>query len=138
MLTSSEAASAHAACLLGIVTHAANNHVKITLREDGSTAECRVRDSSDKPKRARSAPLPQPKVDARSASASSELRAPVAAWRPARPQTVARLQRIADNREALARRVEELGSSLTARASQVSGKERLELPAQRIRAKDSS
>ena len=118
--------------------HAANNHEKVTLNEDGSTAKCKVRDSSDKPKtkRAGSAPLPHPKVCARPAAASSGLGAPVAAWRPAKPQTAARLQRLADSKEALARRVEEVGSSLKPNASQVSGKERLQLLAQRIRAKD--
>ena len=136
LLASSEAASAHAACLLGLVTHAANNHREVTQNEDGSTTTRKLRDSSDKPKskRALSAPLPQPKAKARPASASVQ-NAPVAAWRPPTPQAAARRQQLAESKEALARRVEEVGSSLAPRTSGVSGKQRLALLAQRVRDK---
>ena len=58
LLASAEAASAHAACLLGIVTFAANNCIEETCNADGTIARKVLRDSADRPraKRARSAP----------------------------------------------------------------------------------
>ncbi len=137
LLASGEAASAHAACLLGIVMHAANNHQEIARNDDGSTTTKLVRDSSDKPKskRALSAPLPQPKFKARLPASSSVEGAPVAAWKPPTPQAAARKRQLTESKEALARRVEEVGSSLAPRTSGLSGKQRLVLFAQRVRAK---
>jgi hypothetical protein len=136
LLASSEAASAHAACLLGLVTHAANNHREVTQRGDGSMVSRKLRDSSDKPKskRALSTPVPLPKATARPASASAQP-APVAAWRPPTAQAAARRQQLTESKQALARRVEEVGSSLAPRTSGVSGKQRLALLAQRVRDK---
>jgi hypothetical protein len=136
LLASSEAAAAHAACLLGIVTHAASNHQVVTLSDDGSTATRVLRDSTDKPKakRALSTPLPQPKLKALPAPSSVQ-GAPVAAWRPPTAQAAARKQLLTESREALARRVEEVGSSLLPRTSGLSAKQRLELLAQRVRDK---
>ena len=137
LLASGEAASAHAACLLGIVMHAANNHRVVTLNDDGSTTTKVVRDSSDKPKskRALSAPLPQPKLKARMSASSSVQGAPVAAWKPPTPQAAARKRQLTESEEALERRVEEVGSSLAPRTSGMSGMQRLALLAQRVRAK---
>ena len=137
LLASSEAAAAHASCLLGIVTHAANNHRVDMPNDDGSTTTRMVRDSSGKPKskRALSTPLPQPKLEARLPASSSVQGAPVAPWKPPTAKAAARKRQLTESKEALARRVEEVGSSLAPRTSGVSGRQRLALLAQRVRVK---
>ena len=60
---------------------------------------------------------------------------PAAAWTPLKPRAAARKQQLAEGKEALVRRVEEVGSSLLPRTSGLSGKQRLALLAERVRAK---
>ena len=50
VLKGGEAAAAHAAIVLGIVTHAANNHRTADRQPDGSVKHTVLRDSVDKPK----------------------------------------------------------------------------------------
>ena len=50
VLKGGEAAAAHAAIVLGIVTHAANNHRTAERQPDGSVKHTVLRDSVDKPK----------------------------------------------------------------------------------------
>ena len=51
LLDGCDAACAHAAALLGIVTHAANNHKTVTYDEEGKVRTTIQRDSTDKPKK---------------------------------------------------------------------------------------
>ena len=48
LLESAEAATAHAACCLGIDTHAANNHQIVTIGDAGAEVTKVVRDAVDK------------------------------------------------------------------------------------------
>ncbi len=135
LLASAEAAAAHAACLLGAVTWAANNYVEETPNEDGTTTRKVLRDSQDKPrnKRAVSAPLAD-----RSASAVPTLAqapASVVAWTPPSARLAARRQRSVDSSNALLRRVEEIGSALAQRTAGATGSQRLSELRQRVLAK---
>ncbi len=50
LVESAEAAAAHAACLLGVVTHAANNHSSCVPGDGGSSATKMLRDCTDMPR----------------------------------------------------------------------------------------
>ena len=47
-LQKADAAGAHAACLMGVVTHAANNHTSSAAGEDGRIVHTVFRDSNDR------------------------------------------------------------------------------------------
>ena len=140
LLHSADTAAAHAACLLGVVTHSANNYKTTQLAEGGSTVSVTLRDSSDRPKggiggtasgsRA-TAPrqLPAPKRP----DASST----VAPWTPPTPKVLAnRIQR-ASSHHALVRRVKAIGACLAPNAGRPTGADRLSALAARIRPKSS-
>ena len=131
LLKSAEAAAAHAACLLGVVTHAANNYVEVTVQADGEVTKRTLRDSTDRPrkKRAVSAPPAPCEKPAKSKVAATPA-PPVAPWKPPSGNTLVKREEAAT----LARRVDEIGSSLT-RSASLSGKARLDLLAARVRAK---
>jgi len=115
-----DAATAHAAALLGIVTHAANNH-KVTEVGDGGAIITRIaRDSVDKPQHKRAAvpmthsvapsqpPVAAPAVDTSSKPAMTPKEP--SPWREPRATSAATLA----NREQagfLARRVQDIGDS---------------------------
>jgi hypothetical protein len=115
-----DAATAHAAALLGIVTHAANNH-KVTEVGDGGAIITRIaRDSVDKPQHKRAA-VPTPRVSpvpsVGPTAAVPTCGAPARAvkepapWREPKATAAATL----DGRKqvaALARRVQDIGDSL--------------------------
>ena len=132
LFKSAEAATAHAACLLGVVTHAANNHVRTETDEFGQTSTKILRDSVDKPKtkRASSAPPVQTKAVP---SAPKELVVPrtVLPWRPPSAATLSRRELAAT----LERRVEAIGASLRA-TSGAPATERMAQLAERIRARE--
>ena len=97
MLRSADAAAAHAACFLGVVTHAANNHKTVQLTEGGNSVTVTLRDSSDRPKGgsgrtgtdSRAKPPRQLPAPSRPAPSSSVL-----PWTPPTPKVMAnRIQR---------------------------------------------
>ena len=118
LLASALAAVKHAAMLLAGVTHAANNHVVVSVDEEGNSTSKKVRDSVDKPKVRRvaitvalpSLPAPPPPAVVRV----------VRPWTPPapacgrRPSAAAAHMRRAEafNDELLHRRVSELGAQL--------------------------
>ena len=139
-----DAATLHAAALLGTVTHCANNH-SITEMGDGGALTTRVvRDSVDKPRFKRvAAPQAQTATPAPSrAAAAPTCRAPArtvmepAPWREPRTTSAATLSR-REIAATLERRVEAIGASLRA-TSGAPAAERMAQMAERIRAKDPS
>ena len=115
LVVSLEAATSHAAALLGIVTHAANNHkIKVT-NEQGQEVVRTVRDSVDKPKGKRPPPAKAAQAPVAAAKQPAVHKEP-APWRPPRTVSAATRERRAQH-EALDRRVEAIGSSLRRRAS---------------------
>jgi hypothetical protein len=112
LLPSADAAVAHAACLLGVVTHVAN-HCAVTVVVDGGGSATRfARDSVDKPK-----------IAANDASDDEPVALPVAAPVAAKPMAPPRvvkpwappsfsLQAKRDSEDVTARRVKEIGDAL--------------------------
>ena len=130
LLTSADAAVSHSACLLGVVTHAANNFRSQVTLEGGQEVTKVLRDSSDKPRTKRatsSPPVLTPKAASLSKPASV---APVAAWKPLSAAAAARREVLQQAK----RRVEEIGSSST-RAAPEAGSVRLARLAARVRAR---
>ena len=111
LVDSLDAAAAHAAALLGIVTHAANNHRTCEVDHTGMVVYQFRRDSVDKPKSKRGPaatskpplppPLPKKVIPPKQATA----------WRPTRPETAGARDR-REQVEATTRRVQVIGSSL--------------------------
>ena len=115
LVESLDVATAHAAALLGLVTHAANNH-KVTEHDEHGNLVMRVkRDSIDKPKSTRSAAVakvPAPAVVPRARSEPPRAYVP---WRPpVKESAAAREQR--EQQDATNRRVQGIGDSLQPRA----------------------
>ena len=134
-LRSADAASAHAACLLGVVTHAANNFQSCVLNEGGASVTTISRDSTDRPRHL---------AGSRSHSAVPVLRGPcssssallsVLPWRAPTPQVTANRLRRAASDSALVRRVEEIGARLSPSLSKPPASERLAALALRVKAK---
>ena len=114
LLESFDAASAYAAALLGVVTHAANNHNVTEVDEAGNLVTRTKRDSMAKPGHKRPQgprPMPAPPAPARAQSAAPKLCAP---WRPPKEETAAARKR-REQQEAVNRRVEAIGCSLRPR-----------------------
>ena len=138
LLPSADAAVAHAACLLGTVTHAANN-CEITATDDAGRVTTTVaRDSSDKPKAKRAGSAPAPVCRAPGPMpATTELKAAallrVKPWAPPSAKLVARREVDA----ILERRVQEIGAALVPSTAQSAGS-RLALVAARVRARSSA
>ncbi len=134
LVLSADAATGHAAGLLGIVTHAANNFE--VCETDGSGKEVRktVRDSSDRPraKRALSAPAPCKQLGRGTVPKAAVERA-VRPWRPPSALALDAVQ----NASSLQRRVAEIGAGLSASAG-ATGKQRLEAVAERLRLRSAS
>ncbi len=110
LLPSAEAAAAHATCLLGIVTHRANNHEVTTTDKDGRTLAKTLRDSTDRPKakRATSEPPAVVKDAAPPPRQAPAVPRPTAPWKPPSAAVLAKRE----GEATLARRVSEIGSSL--------------------------
>ena len=125
LLASAEAASAHAACLLGMVTFAANNCVEVVINEDGTTSSKVVRDSQDKPKFERTSSAPPTVARSTAAPPSALQAAGVRAWRPPSARTAAMRQHSDEARELLTRRVQDIGAALRERTTEASGSQRL-------------
>ena len=141
LLESAEAAAAHAACLLGVVTHAANNHKAFTLDEGGNTT-CKVmRDSTDRPRQPRATSLPANGTRVKgsgvlpAASASDNAPSIVLPWQPPTPKVQANRLLRAASQGALARRVEEIGARLVPRSIGPSASQRLAALSLRVSAK---
>ena len=139
LLASAEAAAGHAAALLGVVTHAANNHVRFELNDDGSTSRKVMRDSVDRPRHSRASArdtgLPQPAATTRATTAST---CPsVAPWKPPSAAALARRQVAIAAEEALTASVLRIGNSMTQRSHQLTGRQRLEAVAARVAARAS-
>ena len=141
-LRSADAAAAHAACLLGIVTHAANNHQALVDGDGGGHVMTISRDSTDRPRtfpsssslRAESCP-PAVAAGAPVATPARSLAKSVAPWRAPTPQVHAnRLAKSASER-ALVRRVEEIGALLRPASSKQSASSRMLSIAARVREK---
>jgi hypothetical protein len=114
LVGSLDAAAAHAAALLGIVTHAANNHKVLEVDEHGNQVTRTKRDSTAKPRQTRAprtlAEL-TPEVAPRAHSMPPKASVP---WQPARkPSAVARMRHEQD--DATRRRVRDIGDSLRPR-----------------------
>jgi len=135
MLTSAEAAAAHAACCLGIVTHAANNHKVEALGEGGKVITKLLRDSVDKPKMARAISAPPPVTLQAATPASVEGSTKVLAWVAPTPKVQANRQQRAASCDALRRRVQAIGEALVVREGKTPASERLASLAERVRAR---
>jgi hypothetical protein len=144
-LRSADAAAAHAACLLGVVTHEANNHRVTAVADGGGSTTTVTRDSSDRPRfdasgsdtRASSLPPQHTPVASRTLDGPAASAA-VLPWRPPTPKVQAnRLHRAASD-SALIRRVEEIGANLAPPLCRPSAAERLGALAARIRDKQAS
>ena len=138
LLCSADAAAAHAACLLGVVTHAANNHATTQVVEGGGTINVTLRDSSSRPATTRiagdadttttsrgppAAPNPPPKPR------------PVAPWVPPTPKVMANRICRATSHDALVRRIEDIGARLIPNRDRLTAAERLSALAARVRAR---
>ena len=130
LLPSADSAAAHAACLLGVVTHRANNFEEKTTDGNGKEVTKTLRDSSDKPKvkRATSEPPAAPREAAVTKVTNAPAPKKVAPWRPPSAASLAKKQEA----ERLARRVGEIGDSLRA-SDRDSGKARLAMVSERLR-----
>ncbi len=135
LLPSADAAVAHAACLLGAVTHAANNHEVTAIDGDGETTTTVCRDSTDKPKakRTNSAPAadrsvngsqPTPREPAAAASKN------VKPWTPPSAFVLAKREAAAN----LDRRVADIGAALVPSTALPAGTRLAQLAA-RVKAK---
>ena len=131
LFKSADTATAHAACLLGVVTHAANNHVHTVTDDCGTTSTKVLRDSVDKPRAKRACSAPPVQAMA-AACATRQQVAPrtVLPWRPPSAATLYRREQAAT----LERRVEAIGASLRT-TSAAPAAERMAQLAERIRAK---
>jgi hypothetical protein len=133
-LASAEVAAGHAAALLGVVTHAANNHTDVELLDDGTTRSRVLRDSVDKPKVDPAPPsgASAPAAAAPATAAQPCARSEVAPWRAPTAAGLARRRRADVEATALAACVERIGSGLTARPRALSGTERIVAIAARL------
>ena len=134
LLASAEAAAAHAACCLGIVTHAANNHKVDAIGEGGKVITKVVRDSVDKPKVARATSAPPP-VAQPIMTRTDEGNTKALAWVAPSPKVQANRQQRAASCDALRRRVQEIGVTLVTRDGKTPTSVRLAGLAERVRAK---
>ena len=135
MLTSAEAAAAHAACCLGIVTHAANNHKVEALGEGGKVITKLLRDSVDKPKMARAISAPPPVAQPTKTRTSDEGNTKALAWVAPTPKVQANRQQRAASCDALRRRVQEIGGTLVTREGKSPACVPLASLAERVRAR---
>ena len=144
-LRSADAAAAHAACLLGIVTHAANNFRSPSNIDGGGNTTTVSRDSVDRPRgvsscaqtRAGSCPPPTATTLPLPSTTSVASRS-VAPWRAPTPQIHANRLRKAASDCALVRRVEEIGAQLKPSTTKAPAASRLHALAERIRAKQNA
>ena len=140
LLRSADAAAAHAACLLGVVTHSANNCMTTQLAEGGTTVSVTLRDSSDRPKSGIGGTAPGSR-----ALLSRQLPVPkrpdttstVMPWTPPTPKVMANRIHRASSHDALVRRVKAIGDCLAPNAGRPTGADRLNALAARVRAKSS-
>ena len=125
LVPSAEAAAAHAACLLGIVTHSANNFEHTVIGDGGKETVTILRDSVDRPKPTKTQPADQatmlhpaaePAGTSEQATSATEqpcvkpLRV-VRTVQPWKQPSAASLARRADSAR-LSQRVQDIGSSL--------------------------
>ena len=134
-LASAEAASAHASCLLGVVTYAANHYQEVTTSVDGTTEKKVLRDSAEKPRTKRALSVPTPVSAVRTTPATSDHPVTDKPWRPPPASVVAKRRRVEEETLALSDRVEQIGSSMKARSSSLTGSQRLAALAERVGAR---
>jgi hypothetical protein len=135
LLASAEAAAAHAACCLGIVTHAANNHKVDAIGEGGKVITKVVRDSVDEPKLARATSAPPPVAQPIRTRTSDEGNTTALAWVAPTPKVQANRQQRAGSCDALRMRVQDIGGTLATREGKTPASVRLAGLAERVRAK---
>ena len=117
LVDSLDAAAAHAAALLGIVTHSANNHRTCEVDHTGKVVYQIRRDSVDKPKSKRepiatSRPPPPPPMPKKILPPKQ-----AAPWKPPRPEAAGARNR-REQMEATARCVQDIGSTMRPSASE--------------------
>ena len=113
-----EAAFAHAACCLGVVTHAANTHQVVALGEGGAEITSIQRDSIDKPRLLKSTSAPDLATPKLIGSAKDVGTVTAMAWVAPSPKIEANKQLRAVSCEALRSCVQEIGRLfLSAKAS---------------------
>ena len=128
LLTSIDAAVSYSACLLGVVTHAANNlHTTVTL-DGGKEVNKVLRDSADKPRLKRSVSAPPAQAGKGACANKTVVVRTVAPWKPPSAAASARREAALQTQ----RRVEEIGSSCTRTASEA-GSLRLARLAERVK-----
>ena len=132
LLDGCDAACAHAAALLGIVTHAANNHKTVTYDEEGKVRTTIQRDSTDKPKKKVGPPngRKREQVTAKEVKPTRSTSTP-APWREPAPVSAAKNYKN-EQQQCLDRRVAEIGASLRPSSNSAGN---LSLVQQRILAK---
>ena len=132
LLPSAVAASAHAACLLGVVTHKANNLEVSSTNAVGKTVTRTLRDSTERPKakRTSSEPPPVAKAVAPPTRPPPAAAKKVAPWRPPSAATLAKREAATQ----LDRRVSELGASLRP-SSAAAAQSRMDAVVERVRAR---
>ena len=138
LLDSAAIAVKHSACLLGRVTHAANNHIVEAVSADGTTVQKTIRDATEKP-RSYSKKLRQPSQASMTAPSPalptcSNGAAPTSSARK-RPYPSHGLREASAEAANTLRRVEEIGTALPAPAGGAPARERLDLLARRVRAR---
>ena len=139
LVDAARAAAVHAACCLGQVTHAANNHKVATVDASGGEVMVTVRDAEPAPKRPKRPHAESIEV-ATAASSASSSGAQVRPWVPAAPATkpakrpgLARARAQQQEDAALRHCVDAIGSRLIAGTGQQSAAHRLEEMRHRVR-----
>ena len=135
LLPSADAAAAHAACLLGVVTHAANHHEVTETDDTGCSRTIVCRDSTDKPRSAKRSYSEPARMGGKHTVAHKSTEAGSKAVAPWRPPTAGAVARQVDS-EQLERRVADIGSTLRA-SSAGPAQVRLAQLRQRVLAKSS-
>ena len=138
-LQKADSAAAHAACLLGIVTHAANNHTSSEIGDGGHVVVTVSRDSSEW-QWARPVPTEVPLRNSCASASSCKAVAPpgdneVAPWKAPTPQVMANRLRRAASDSCLAKRVEDIGARLAAPSTRATATDRLAALRARVQAK---
>ncbi len=134
LVPSAEAAAGHAAGLLGIVTHAANNFEVCETDVNGKVVRKIIRDSSDRPRAKRALSVPAPCKQQRGGAVPKD--AVVKTVRPWKPPSAAALNAI-QCASLLQRRVAEIGAGSTATTG-ATGRQRLDAVAERVRLRSAS
>jgi hypothetical protein len=138
LVESAEAAAAHAACILGVVTHAGNNHSSCAPSDGGSSTTVTLRDSTDVPKAKRGAtstavPTAVDGGLTAPACANGQRLRVVLPWLPPTPKVHANRLRRAASEGALTGRIEATGATLAPRRNGASAADRIDAVTRRGR-----